>query len=143
MKSKRRTWRVFGSILLVFAVTFLLLEIFLRTTHFSGARVSWSSPDPQIGWRFKPNFEYWYDSRENDHPIIGRTNNFSWNDKDWLIEKDPGVYRVAILGDSYVEGLQVEQDKHFVALAQADLNHSEGQPGRRFELMNFGRSGFF
>jgi len=115
------------------------LEAILRTTHWFGAHVSWSRPDQTIGWRFAGNSNYWYDSRENDHPITGHTNSGGWNDREWPMQKSPRGVRVAVLGDSYVEALQVERESNFLSLAQAILNR-DGE--RRFELMNFGRSGF-
>jgi len=130
------------AVLLSLAVSFLIVEVILRTTHFLGARVSWSVPDPLIGWRYKPDTEYWYDSRENPVPTTGRTNHHSWIDKDWVEAKAPGTYRVAILGDSYVEALQVEQARNFTNLAEARLNQAGGSSPRSWELMNFGRSGF-
>ena len=85
------------------------------------------------------NTDYWYDSHENDHPIVGRTNTWGWNDREWSLHKPPGTVRVAVLGDSYVEALQVERTSNFLTIAENLLNQN-GK--RRFELMNFGRSGF-
>jgi len=134
--------RVLGGLLLsvLIVVTVLgALEVMLRTTHWLGARVSWSRPDPSIGWRFLGDTDYWYDSRENDHPTVGRTNSWGWNDREWSLRKPPGTVRVAVLGDSYVEALQVERTSNFLTIAENLLNQ-DGK--RRFELMNFGRSGF-
>src|SRR5262245_53641337 len=125
--------------LLVVATVLGMLEVTVRTTHWLGARVSWSRPDESIGWRFLGNTDYWYDSRENDHPTIGRTNSWGWNDREWSPHKTAGTIRVAVLGDSYVEALQVEQVNNFLAITENLLNRDGG---RRFELMNFGRSGF-
>lgn len=124
--------------LVVFFVFLLSLELVLRTTHLFGARISWSTPDPVIGWRFTPGQKYWC-LDENDHPITESVNRYGWNDREWAVEKPAGTYRVAVIGDSYVEALQVERAKHFITLAEKQLNASGGE---RFELMNFGRSGF-
>jgi hypothetical protein len=48
-----------------------------------------------------------------------------------------GTYRIAVLGDSFVEAMQVEDEHHFLNLSE---KHFEGKA--RIELMNFGRSGF-
>jgi hypothetical protein len=137
-----RLRRLLGGLLLSLVVVVGIvgvLELALRTTHWFGARTSWSRPDATIGWRFTGNTDYWYDSHENDHPVVGRTNSGGWNDREWPLRKPPGAFRVAVLGDSYVEALQVEQAANFVSLAENLLNR-DGT--RRFELMNFGRSGF-
>ena len=114
------------------------LEVFLRVTHAFGARLSWSEPDERIGFRYTPGFRYWY-QRENDHPVTGRINSFGWRDTEWSLEKPDNVFRVAVLGDSYVEAFQVESSRTFLELAEMTL---KSLTPMRFELMNFGRSGF-
>lgn len=118
-------------------VTALVLEVFLRATHFAGARIAWTQPDDRIGWRFTPGREYWH-FKENDHPISGRINSLGWRDVDRSPEKPPGVLRVAVLGDSFVEALQVELDSTFCRIAERELAVALGRP---VEVMNFGRSG--
>ena len=115
-----------------------VVELLLRTTHLSGARIAWTSPDPVLGYRPRPGARYW-STQESDHPITGRINRFGWRDVDWSLSKPAGGYRVAVIGDSFVEALQVEQDSTFLTLTQAALS---AQLGRPVELMNFGRSGF-
>jgi hypothetical protein len=129
-----------GSALVALAAvlaTLLIVEAVLRTTHAFGARVSWTEPDPGIGFRSTPGRAYWNWS-ENDHPVSGRINSHGWRDRERSAEKPRGVYRVAFLGDSFVEAMQVETDSTFLALAEDDLN---SRSGRRVEIMNFGRSG--
>lgn len=112
-------------------------EIILRYTHLFNAKVSWSEPDDVLGWRFSPEAEYWFNN-ENDHPITGRINSFGWRDIEWQIEKPQNTYRIAVLGDSYVEAFQVESNRTFLALTEEQLNKNQNT---RIELMNFGRSG--
>jgi hypothetical protein len=119
------------------ALTLLIVEAVLRFTHAFGARLSWSEPDPTIGFRHTPNLPYWNFS-ENDHPIEGRINSFGWRDRERQLEKPPGAYRVAFVGDSFVIALQVEADSTFVALAEDELTSRFGRP---IEVMNLGRSG--
>ncbi|MBI3306316.1 MAG: SGNH/GDSL hydrolase family protein, partial [Candidatus Omnitrophica bacterium] len=116
------------------------LELFFRTTHFLGARISWSTPDPILGWRFTPSQKFWT-FEENDHPIVWTTNRFGWKDKEWSQIKPEDIYRIAVLGDSYVEAVHVEPDKNFLALAEKKLN-SQTSHSAKFEVMNFGRSAF-
>lgn len=133
----KRPWRgvlYAAGVLVVFVA---ILEGLLSTTHLFGARKSWSEPDPVVGWRHSPNRTYWYDG-ENDHPISGRINRFGWRDRERPLAKPEGTFRVAVMGDSFVEALQVELDSTFVALAENELRRRRG---RRVELMNFGRSG--
>jgi hypothetical protein len=121
----------------VFVVMLLALEGLFRTTHFLGARRSWTEPDPGIGWRFTPGREYWY-TGENDHPITGRINSLGWRDRERTREKPDGTYRIAVVGDSFVEAFQVDLDSTFVAIAERELNRGGAMP---VEVLNMGRSG--
>ncbi len=119
------------------AVAFCAVELTLRLTHAFGARLAWTEPDPEIGYRFTPGREYWFRG-ENDHPITGRINALGWRDRDRTRAKPDGVFRVAVVGDSYVEAFQVELDSTFGAIAERELN---ARGLNRVEVMNFGRSG--
>jgi len=123
--------------LLASALALLALEGFFRVTNAFGARVSWAQADSRVTWRFAPGSEYWRHD-ENDHPISGRINSFGWRDREWTPLPSPGVRRVAVLGDSFVEAMQVEKDSTHLALAQRRVRE---RTGREMELMNFGRSG--
>jgi len=123
---------------LVFASFLVVLEIVLRTTHLFGAKLSWVTNDPVLGWRTNPGRTYWF-NQENDHPITGRINRHGWRDDDWPLEKPEGSIRVAVLGDSFVEAYQVESDRTSVELCQALLS---SELGLSVEVMNFGRAGF-
>src|SRR3989338_3146167 len=90
-----------------FSLFFFMVEIVLRTTHLFGAKVSWSEPDRVIAWRYTPNKKFWYYKKENDHPITGRINRYGWKDKDWSLEKKENTFRIAVLGDSFVEALNI------------------------------------
>jgi len=113
----------------------VVLEVVLRTTHLFGARLSWSRPDPVLAYRYTPHRSYWY-QKENDHPVTGVINGFGWRDRERTLEKPAGTVRVAVLGDSAVDGFHVELDSTFVALTERQL----GREGHDVEVLNFGRS---
>ncbi|MBN2417618.1 SGNH/GDSL hydrolase family protein [bacterium] len=124
----------------LFSVVLVLLtvELILQWTHAFGARKSWTEPDSQLGYRYTPNTLYW-NKNENDHPISGRINQYGWRDRNWEVDRPEGQYRIAVIGDSYVEAFQVEEDSTFLNLVERNLGHTGGHS---VELMNFGRSGF-
>lgn len=135
------TAKVFSNILFTLFVVFLFiiaLEFLLRTTHLFGAKTSWTRPDSRLGYAFISSHEYWYKS-ENDHPISGRINQFGWRDKERSLTKPRSTFRIAVLGDSFVEALQVEWESTFPALAEDQL---QKETGHSVEVMNFGRSGY-
>ncbi len=124
---------------LVFVV--LATELFLRATHAFNARLAWTEPDPEIGYRFTPRRSYWFFA-ENDHPVEGTINSAGWRDRERSRARPEGSFRVAVVGDSFVEAFQVELDSTFVAVAERLLNESHPASGSpRFECLNFGRSG--
>lgn len=68
-----------------------------------------------------------------------------WNsqgmrDKERALTKPAGTYRIAILGDSFVEGLQVSDDQTFCHLLEEKLNQSgiATEKIKNFEVLNFG-----
>ncbi len=125
-------------LLFVLLLTALGLEAVMRATHLFGARLAWSMPDAVLGWRFVPSGNYLH-LKENDHPVAWKTNRWGWRGEDWSLEKPKDVYRVAALGDSFLEGLQVEQKKHFLTLTENEWNAKKTP---KVEFMNFGRSDF-
>ncbi len=122
---------------LTLSLSLLGLELLLRKTHWFEARLSWAEPDDLLGWRLAPGKNYFY-PHENPKGVFFNINRFGWRDKEWSLNKPAGVTRVAVLGDSYVEALQVEQNATFLSVAEKELRNLTGQ---EFELMNFGRSG--
>ena len=71
-------------------------------------------PEKIIGWKLAPNLnfistdEYWY-AREYSVPI--KTNSLGFRDLERATNKPPNVSRIAILGDSFVEAIQVDFSK--------------------------------
>lgn len=56
-------------------------------------------------------------------------------------EKPDNVYRILIIGDSFVEAVQVDYEQTFYALLQAELDQYN-TPERRYEVVNMGRTGW-
>jgi len=68
-----------------------------------------------------------------------RINQQGWNSGhfEYDIGRSPGVKRICIVGDSYVEALQVDFDKSFAEKLQEELLDA----GERIEVFRFGLSG--
>jgi hypothetical protein len=133
--------RIFYYIILslfIFIIFFSFLEFTFRNTHLFGAKVSWIIPDSVLGYRFLPKCTYWYKCKDN-HPVTGTINSYGCRDSEWSLLKPKAEYRIAVIGDSFVEGLQVEEAFTFLNLLEDSLSKDLGL---KVELMNFGRSGF-
>jgi hypothetical protein len=67
-------------------------------------------------------------------------NRFGMRDsREVRIKKKPGVFRVAVLGDSFVEALQVGEAEGICRQLEGQLHERLGRP---VEVLNFGCSGF-
>src|SRR5215472_11421352 len=69
--------------------------------------------DADRGWGLNPGARGWYQREGVAHV---RINHDGFRGPDYPKTKPAGVFRVAVLGDSYVEAIQVAEDKTFTAV---------------------------
>jgi hypothetical protein len=117
--------------------TLALLELALRLASYS--HPNFYRPEPERGWGLRPGAEGRW-RQEGDAPV--RINRDGMRDEEHPLAKPAGELRVAVLGDSMVESLQVPVDRTFWALAERRLEGCERLGGRRVELLDFGVSGY-
>ena len=124
---------VLGSLLLAA----LAGELTLRAIGFSFP--SFWQHDERTGSRLRPGAEGW-------SPIEGtayvKVNSRGLRDREHALPKPSGVYRIAVLGDSYAEALQVGLEETFWWRLARRLEACGFQPGKRIEAVNFGVSGY-
>ena len=70
----------------------------------------------------------------------GYFNAHGFRDYERSYTKPKGTFRILVLGDSYVEALQVALENSFPALLEKKLN--ENSTSTKFEVLNLGQSGF-
>jgi hypothetical protein len=68
-------------------------------------------------------------------------NSRGWRDREFIYGKQPGVFRIVVVGDSYVEGKEVELKDTFHKRLESRLNDELGRPDRRFEVIALSRGG--
>ncbi|HVF42010.1 MAG TPA: SGNH/GDSL hydrolase family protein [Pyrinomonadaceae bacterium] len=95
--------------------------------------------DADVGYSLRPGAEGWW--RQEGEAYI-RINSDGLRDREHAKEKPPGTLRVAVLGDSYAEALQVPAERAFWSVAERRLQDCAGRGGRKVEFINFGVSGF-
>ncbi len=102
----------------------------------AGLSVSWHVPNAWAAYYgFDPNTGTKY------------ANVFKWNsdgyfDHDYARERRKGTNRIVVIGDSYVEAVQVPLSKSFHKLLEWNLNHvGDGSSDQRFEVIALGNSG--
>jgi hypothetical protein len=95
--------------------------------------------DQYRGWALNPGSHGWY---RREGVAYVRINRDGFRGPDYPKHKAPGVFRIAVLGDSYVEAIQVPENKTFTAVIGRALDHCPVLKGRRIESMNFGVDGY-
>jgi hypothetical protein len=119
------------------ALLIVVLEAGLRLAGYTNVRMS--KRDDNRGTARIPGVELVYTDEGFSHV---RINSAGFRDDEWEVKKPGNTLRVAILGDSYVEALQVEEEERFAEIAQRELNAPGAAGGRKVEVMSFGVSGY-
>ena len=115
----------------------LLFEIVLRVVGFSAP--IWYRPDSHVGGVLRPGVEGWF---KGEGRAYVRISSAGLRDREHSIEKPEGVYRVAVLGDSFSEAMQVDVKDAFWSVLGDKLTQCAYRPGKKIEVINFGVSGF-
>lgn len=119
------------------ALAVLAFEAGLRIAGFSAP--IWYRPDPQLGWSLRPGANGWF-TREG-HAFV-RISEAGRRDRALPLDKPADVYRIAVLGDSYSEAMQVELEQSWWWRLGERLERCGFQAGKRIEVLNFGVSGY-
>ena len=121
-------------------LTALVVEFGLRLIRPSdpiGDSVSFIRHDPNLGWEKQPGAE---GRRVTDeYTSFERINAQGQRGPERTHEKPPGTSRVLVLGDSFVEGYQVEEDEVFTHLLEGELN---AESESKWEVINGGTIGY-
>ena len=143
---KRKAFFIYGGLVVGFCSFIFFVEVAgqvyaaLRPSY----RVLSYVPEKTLGWKLAPNLEFvstgehWY-AREFSVPI--KINSLGFRDLDRKQEKPSGVYRIALMGDSFVEALQVPFSKTAGQLLEKKLNEKfsdQASGASQFEVLNFG-----
>jgi hypothetical protein len=113
-------------------------ELLLRILGFSAPL--WHRPDAELGWRLRPGLAAWYTREGRAFVRVNAAG--SRDDRQYARAKPEGVYRIAVLGDSYSEAMQVERSQTYWALLAQRLSACGWRPARSVEVLNFGVSGY-
>ena len=112
---------------------FVLLEIFLTTTETMQPLTG--EVDKQLGFIYSPDTKF---TMFNEGFSLGRINNHGLIGKDCNKKKTNNTFRIALLGDSYVQGIQLFEKEHFATILENKLNN---KGNKKIEVLNFGVSG--
>lgn len=136
--SKRRTWLINLSVV----VGSLLVGLIAAEVGLRLADISYPFPwtfDSARGLALRPGASgVWHD----EGVATFRINSDGLRDAEHAVPKPPDVFRIAVLGDSFAEALQVDREKTFWSVLERELAGCPVLSDRRVETLNFGVSGY-
>jgi hypothetical protein len=95
--------------------------------------------DAARGWGLRPNTAGYYRREGAAYVTI---NSGGFRGPEFATPKPPGTVRIAVLGDSYTEAIQVPYEDTFASVAARKLAQCPLLKGRRVEALNFGVDGY-
>jgi lysophospholipase L1-like esterase len=115
------------------ALALLILELGLRAVRYSFPK--FCRADVHAGHTLRPGAAGWCRDEGDAWMAV---NALGMRDRERTLERAPGVTRIAVLGDSFMEARQVPYEESLPALLEAGLNAR----GRTVEVLNFGTTGY-
>lgn len=114
-----------------------IAEIALRISGYSYP--GFYTVDQTRGYALLPGMEGWY--RKEGESYV-RINSAGMRDREHPKTKPPDTFRIAVLGDSHAEALQVPVEQAFWSIMEKKLQACPAFAGKRVEVLNFGVSGY-
>lgn len=118
-------------------VVFFCVEIGLRLVGISYP--SFYTYDEYCGACLRPSAKGWWRKEGNAFIVINKAGQ---RDREHTRSKPANTLRVAVLGDSYAEALQLPIKDTFWAVLERELRNYSALNGRHVEVLNFGVSGY-
>ncbi len=137
---KRRSWTIKLTALgMGITLSILILEVTLRMLGVGFP--NFFESDFHCGSRLRKSTNGVWTSEGFGHV---RINSLGFRGQEISPEKPPGVFRICVLGDSFIEALQVDESETFCVQLQALLNSapSSGSASPEIEVINCGVSGY-
>jgi hypothetical protein len=114
-------------------------ELYQRRVNGAFPVVEWPTRfDSVAGYLFEPGSEVWW-TNHVDFWTRERVNSLGFLDREPVLPKPPGRFRILIVGDSFVEAAQVQNHAKVQTVLERLLADRFG-PGR-FDVVAFGHSG--
>jgi hypothetical protein len=117
---------------------FVLVEIILHVVGVSFPIFDTYDNDRVL--KLMPGKKGRYDKEGSGYLSI---NSLGYRDDEHTLKKPPGVFRIAVLGDSFTEARQVELNETYWKRLESILNNDLGRHSNdRVEVLNFGIGGY-
>lgn len=116
-------------------ITFILLEVTLRYTSIS--LPSYATDSPQYGRTLKPK-SLIFDAKAEGF-CVDQVNRYGYMGPAYPYEKEENTIRIGLIGDSFVEALQVFERHRFRSLLEKKIQ--DDFESKKIEVLNFGLGG--
>jgi len=113
----------------------MLIEIALRALGWSFP--IFMEPDSELGWSFRPGLSGWSTHEATAHV---RINQFGFRGGEWPAAPLRDGYRIAVIGDSFVDSSSLAEDDAITNVIERDLKTCTALA--KPEVLNFGVSGY-
>jgi len=139
---REKWWDLTTKLLLVcvaFGGTAFCVELLLRQFYYperTPPPYEFRIPDPVLGWRLLPNTHHLYQTWE--FRVNVDYNSHGWRDIEHEYSKREGVFRIVVLGDSYMEAYSVNIEDAF----HRQLEKFARDSGKQIEVLNLGVGGY-
>ena len=134
LKSWQQNALITASSIVIF---FLVSELGLRLVGFGVP--SFYQLDPLLGHSLRPNATGWWTQEGRSFVSV---NGDGLRGRKYSKKKADGTFRVAILGDSFMEAVQLPLESSFCAVLEQELKKHTHPTNTRVEVINFGVSGY-
>lgn len=112
------------------------IEVLLRWTE--DVAYEFRVADAELGWTLRPGGAAWSDGEQRVWLSI---NSDGMRDEEHPIVAPPDTIRIAVLGDSYMQGVNVDASDMFTTVLEQHLQRCVAAR-LRLEVLNFGVSGY-
>lgn len=96
--------------------------------------------DPDRGWSPRPNIQTVWAGEGEVSEV--KMNSLGMRDRERTLEKPTNSYRIAVLGDSFMEALHVPLEKTALSIMETQLKTCPILKGKNIEVLNFGVQGY-
>lgn len=131
--------RLVITLAIVAGMAFVAGEIGMRLAGVS--YFNFGTPDADLGWGNRPYAEGMF-RKENPAGVYIRINSYGSNDAEHPVAKPDGVFRVAVLGNSYTEAFHVPNEQAYWHVMGQEMAKCLPPGKKRVEVLNFGVSGY-
>jgi len=115
----------------------ILCEIALRLLGWTFP--IFAQPDLDLGWSFRPRVSGWSNHENTAYVQINR---FGFRGENWPEQPASGRFRIAVIGDSFVESSGLPEDLSFTRMIEKHLGGCPALGSNRAEVLNLGVSGY-